>query len=214
MDFIRLPRKEHTSIRIFMLFLRIGEKSIFICSHKEVNIMPSEKILQKKKEVVKELAKRMESSCAGVIVDYKGITVIDDTKLRADLRNAGVKYTVVKNSLMRLAVQQIGFDDLTSVLTGTTALAVSEKDPIAPAKILSSYASKNKNFTVKAGFIEGRPVTSEEVKALASLPSREVLVAQVLAGLNAPITGFVNVLAANMRGLVVALNAIAEKKGA
>lgn len=176
--------------------------------------MPSEKILNQKKQIVAELAQTLSSSSAGVIVDYKGISVAEDTKLRAELRNAGVKYSVIKNSLARLAVKDAGLERLTEVLEGTTALAVSEDDPVAPARILSDYASKNKNFSIKAGFVEGRPISADEVKALAKLPSKQELIARALAGFNAPVAGFVNVLSANLRGLVVALNAIAEKKGA
>lgn len=176
--------------------------------------MPSEKILNQKKQIVAKLAQTLGSSSAGVIVDYKGISVAEDTKLRAELRGAGVQYSVIKNSLARLAVKDAGLEGLVEVLQGTTALAVSKDDPVAPARILSAYASKNKNFSIKAGFVEGRPISADEVKALAKLPSKEELIARALAGFNAPVTGFVNVLNANLRGLVVALNAIAEKKGA
>lgn len=176
--------------------------------------MPNAKILAEKKAIVSELAERMKNASSGVLVDYKGITVEADTRLRRDLRSAGVKYEVVKNSLTRFAAQQIGFGALDPVLNGTTALATSDTDPVIPAKILSEFAKKNDKFKIKAGFVEGRLIEVEEVKALAQLPSREVLVATVLGTLNAPITGFVNVLNANIRGLAVALNAIAEKKGA
>jgi len=176
--------------------------------------MPSEKILDQKKQIVADLAQTFRSSSAGVLVDYKGISVAEDTKLRAELRGAGVQYTVVKNTLTRLAVKEAGLDGLAGVLEGTTALAVSNDDPVAPAKILSAYAAKNKSFSIKAGFVEGRPISADEVKNLAKLPPKEELIARALAGFNAPVTGFVNVLSANLRGLVVALNAIAEKKGA
>lgn len=176
--------------------------------------MASEKILEEKKKVVSELAEMMKKATAGVLVDYKGINVSDDTKLRAELRKAGVSYSVKKNSLIKFALKDAGLAGLDDYLKGTTAIAVSENDLVAPAKIISEFAEKNPNFTVKAGFIEGKVVDANEIKVIAKLPPKEVLVAKVLGGLNAPISGFVNVLNGNMRGLVVALNAIAQKQSA
>lgn len=177
--------------------------------------MPNAKVLEQKKSVVSELAQAMKSAQAGVLVDYKGINVADDTKLRQTLRAAGVEYSVVKNTLLTFAVKEIGFDGLIEVLNGTTALAYSNSDLVAPAKILSEHAKKSGGkFTIKAGFVEGKVISSKEVAALAELPSKEQLIAQMLAGFNAPISGFVNVLNGNLRGLAVVLNAIAEKKGA
>lgn len=176
--------------------------------------MPSAAILEQKKQIVAELVEKLQNSVTGVVVDYKGISVADDTKLRKELREAGVDYAVVKNTLLRLATAQTGLEGLDPVLEGTTALAVSNSDYTAAARILSEYASKNDNFKIKAGFVEGDVLDAQGVDALAKLPSREVLIAQTLGGLNAPITGFVGVLNANLRNLVYALNAIAEKQGA
>lgn len=175
--------------------------------------MPSEKILEQKKQIVIALAESIKNASTGVIVNYKGITVADDTKLRKQLREAGCEYRVVKNTLLKRALQQAGIEGLDSVLEGTTAIAVSA-DYVAPAKILAEYAEKNKNFELKAGFVDGGVLDAAGVKELASLPPKEVLVAKALGGLNAPITGFVTVLNATMKGLVVALNAIAEKQAA
>ncbi len=177
--------------------------------------MPNAKVLEEKKAFVSSLADQMKNASSGVLVDYKGINVADDTKLRRELRAKGVEYAVVKNTLLRLAAREIGFEALEPVLEGTTALATSATDLVAPAKILSEYAKKsNDKFKIKAGFVEGRVVSSKDVTNLADLPSKEVLVARVLAGFNTPISGLVNVLNGNLRGLAVALNAIAEKKGA
>ena len=176
--------------------------------------MASEKILQQKQEYVEQLANKLSSSVAGVVVSYKGITVADDTMLRRKLREAGVEYAVVKNTMLSRAANKVGLGDLDSVLEGSTALALSETDHVAAAKILCEYAEKNKDFQIKAGFVEGKVIQSAEVGELAQMPPKEVLVAKVLGGLNAPISGFVGVLNANLRGLVVALNAIAEKQGA
>ncbi len=177
--------------------------------------MPNKNVLESKQAFVAELAEKLKNASAGVLVDYKGISVADDTKLRRELRNAGVEYIVVKNTLLSLANKQVGFDALESHLKGTTALAISPTDPVAAAKILCEYAKKsNDKFKIKAGFVDGGVIDKDQVNALAELPPREQLIARVLSGFNAPISGFVNVLNGNLRGLVVALNAIAEKKGA
>ncbi len=176
--------------------------------------MPNAKVLEEKKQIVAQLAEKMKAASAGVLVDYKGINVADDTKLRRELREAGVEYAVVKNTLTRFAAQQVGFEALDPVLNGTTALAISMDDPVAPAKILSKYAKDAANFSIKAGFVDGKLISPAEIEDLAKLPSKEVLLAKALGSLMSPISGFANVLNANLRGLVVALNAIAEQKGA
>ncbi|MDP4109564.1 MAG: 50S ribosomal protein L10 [Bacillota bacterium] len=177
--------------------------------------MPNAKVLEEKQAVVHDLVEKMKSASSGVLVDYKGITVEADTKLRREMRNAGIEYAVIKNTLASLACKEIGFEELIPFLNGTSALAVSEKDAVAPAKILSTYAKKSGDkFKIKAGFVEGKVISESGVKALAELPPREVLVAKVLGTMNAPITGFVRVLNANITGLAIALKAIAEKKEA
>lgn len=163
--------------------------------------MPSEKTLKRKQDIVDALAEKMKGASAGVLVEYKGINVENDTKLRAELRAAGVDYSVVKNTLTLLAAKKIGFDALEPVLKGTTALAVSTTDDvISPAKILYEYAKKHDKFKIKSGFLEGSIVSVEQIQALAELPSKETLVAQVLYGFNYLIMQ-----------LAIALNAISEK---
>lgn len=176
--------------------------------------MPSEKILEQKKQKVAALTESLKSACTGVIVNYKGITVAEDTKLRKELREAGDEYMVVKNTLLRRALKEAGIEGLDHVLEGTTAIAFSKDDYVSGAKILSKFAETNKDFEIKAGFVDGDILDAKGVKALAELPSKEVLVAKALGGLNAPITGFVTVLNGTIKGLVVALNAIAEKQAA
>ena len=174
--------------------------------------MPSEKILKQKQEQVEALTSDLQNAVAGVIVDYKGINVDADTKLRRELRGAGINYRVIKNSIMRRAVKNVGFDALDEVLVETSALALSDTDITAAAKILCKYADASKGkFTVKAGFVEGSVLDAKGVAELSKLPSREELVAMTLRGLNAPISGFANVLNANITGLVRALNQVAEK---
>lgn len=176
--------------------------------------MPSEKILEQKKLVVTALSESLKTACTGVVVSYKGITVAQDTKLRKELREAGDEYMVVKNTLLRLALREAGISGLDDVLEGTTALAISKDNYVSGAKILTKFADTSKTFEIKAGFVDGGAIDAAGVKSLASLPPKEVLIAQVLGGLNAPITGFVTVLNGTMKGLVVALNAIAEKQAA
>lgn len=166
--------------------------------------MPSEKVLQDKKEIVTALEAKLNKAVAGVVVDYKGISVESDTKLRKELREAGIDYKVVKNTLLKFALKDTGFSDISSVLDGTTALAISNDDVVAPAKILGKYAEASKGkFSIKAGFMEGKSMTTEEVMALSKLPGREQLLCMLLSALNG-----------NIRGLAVALNAIAEKSEA
>ncbi|MBQ8209817.1 MAG: 50S ribosomal protein L10 [Clostridia bacterium] len=164
--------------------------------------MPSAKVLEQKKQQVAELSEKLNSAVAGVIVDYKGTSVADDTVLRATLRNAGVDYAVVKNTLLTLAIKGTALEGLTSVLEGTTALAVSKDDCVASAKILSEFASKHDNFSIKGGFLEGEVISLDKIDSLAKLPSREVLLATVAAAFQAPMASFAR-----------AINAIVEKDG-
>ena len=139
-----------------------------------------------------------------------------DTKLRKQLREAGCEYKVVKNTLLSRAFKEAGIDGLDEVLNGATAIAYSDKGYTEAPKIFADYVKANPTgkFAVKAGFIDGGAVDAKGIDQLAKLPSKEVLVAQVLGGLNGPIQGFANVCSGVMRGLVIALNAIAEKQGA
>lgn len=152
--------------------------------------MPSTAVLEKKKQMVADLSERIKNSCAGVVVDYKGINVEDDTKLRKELREAGVEYTVVKNSILGRAAQDAGLEGLDSVLEGTTAIATSADDYVASARILQKYADTHNNFTLKSGYLDGEIISLEKLIALAKLPSREVLLATVCNVFNAPIAAF------------------------
>ena len=176
--------------------------------------MPSAKALEQKKAIVKELSEKLKSSCAGVIVSYQGINVEDDTKLRKDLRESGVEYMVTKNTLLKRAAEAANVEGLDHVLEGSTALAISENDYVVASKILCKFAEDHDFFKIKSGFIDGGVIDSSEVSRLAKLPPREVLIAQTLGALNSPITGFATVLNGTIKGLVVALNAIAEKQSA
>jgi large subunit ribosomal protein L10 len=176
--------------------------------------MPNEKVLSEKKAVVAELTEKLRGAAGGVIVDYRGITVAEDTALRVEMRKNGVDYAVVKNTMTRFAVKNAGLDGLVEVLEGTTSLAVSASDPVAAAKVISAFAKKmnGQKFIVKAGFVDGQVISADKVKDLAELPSKEVLVATVLGTMMAPVSGLANVLNANISGLARALQAIADQK--
>lgn len=152
--------------------------------------MPSTAVLEKKKQMVADLSERIKNSCAGVVVDYKGINVEDDTKLRRELREAGVEYTVVKNSILGRAAQDAGLEGIDSVLEGTTAIATSADDYVASARILQKFADTHDNFSLKSGYLDGEIISMEKLVALAKLPSREVLLATVCSVFNAPIAAF------------------------
>ena len=166
--------------------------------------MPSEKTLSAKKERVAQLVEMLKNSAAGVLVDYKGITVEQDTKLRKELREAGVKYYVEKNSMLRFALHNVGIDGLDSVLEGTTAIALSDDDQTAPARILGKYiegADEKSTFSMKAGFIGTELYDAQGVLALSKIPSRDVLLSQLVGSLQGP-----------MQKLAAILKAVEEKK--
>ena len=167
--------------------------------------MPNAKVLSEKQAVVAALTEQLQNAASGVLVDYKGITVAEDTALRVELRQNDVTYGVVKNTLARFAVKNAGLDELTGVLEGTTSLATSAGDPIAPMRVINKYAKQlgDGKFTIKGGFMDGKILSLEEISALAELPAKDVLQAQALGMMLAPITS-----------LAIVLKAIAEKGGA
>ena len=158
--------------------------------------MPNAKVLSEKQAIVAELTEKIQKATAGVIVDYKGITVEEDTALRKECREGGVDYAVVKNTLLRFAFNNTGLNDLDDLLNGTTSLALAD-DPVAPARVMDG------KFEIKGGFMDGKPVDLATIQSLASIPALPVLQAQVLGTMLAPITG-----------LAVVLKQIAEKNGA
>ncbi len=163
--------------------------------------MPNENVLNQKKAKVAEIVELLKSGTAGVLVDYTGISVEDDTKLRKELREAGVKYFVEKNTLLRRAMDEVGLDALTDVLNGATAIAVSESDETAAARILGKYAEEHENFKLKAGFIGSETYDEAGVKAISKIPSKETLLAQLVGSLQGP-----------MQKLAATIAAVAEKK--
>ena len=165
--------------------------------------MPNAKVLSEKQAVVAALTEQLKNASSGVLVDYKGITVAEDTALRTELRQNEVQYGVVKNTLVRFALNNVGLEGLDDVLNGTTSLATSAGDPIAPMRVVNKYVKQlNDKFVIKGGFMDGKVISLEEIQALAELPSKEVLQAQALGMMLAPITS-----------LAIVLKAITEKNG-
>ena len=164
--------------------------------------MPSNKILEEKKAKVAELAEDIKNSAACVLVNYQGITVEDDTKLRKELREAGVKYVVVKNTMTGRAFEMNGTSDMAPYLNGMTALAIGTEDPIAPAKVLKKYADKLESFNILAGYLDGAVIDEKTVIALADIPSKETLIAKFLGSIRSP-----------LYGLAYALQAVIDKNG-
>ena len=165
--------------------------------------MPNAKVLSEKQAIVDALAKRIQNAGAGVLVDYRGITVAEDTALRAELRKENVEYSVVKNTLTRKALDKLGMNALDDVLNGTTSLATAEQDPIAPFRIINDYSKKlGDRFNVKAAFMEGKVLDAGEIEMMSTLGSKGALYSKVLGTMIAPITG-----------LAVCLGQILEQKG-
>ncbi|MBR5613972.1 MAG: 50S ribosomal protein L10 [Clostridia bacterium] len=156
--------------------------------------MPSAKVLENKKAVVAELTERLKNAQAGVLADYRGLTVAQDTELRNKLREAGVEYTIVKNTLTRFAANEVGLEGLDPVLHGPTALATSDSDVVAPAKVLVEFAKANEQLEIKGGFVDGKVIDVNEVKVYASIPNKETLIAKMLGSLQAPIGSLVRTL--------------------
>ena len=160
--------------------------------------MPSNKVLEEKKQVVESLAAKMQSAAAGVLVKYEGIKVAEDTELRNALRKAGVEYTVMKNTLTGKACDIAGYGDMKQYLNGMTAIAISQDDPIAPAKIMKQFADKIECFEIKAGFVDGGVIDLAGVESLAATPSKEVLIAKMMGSLMSSLYGFACVLQAKI----------------
>ena len=165
--------------------------------------MPSKIILEQKQQAVADLVAKLQNSVSGVLVNYQGITVEDDTAMRKALREAGVKYMVVKNSLTGRACDEVGFGEMKKYLSGMTAIAISETDAVAPAKVLKKYADKVESFKILAGYLDGAVIDDKTVIELADIPNKETLIAKFLGSIQSPVYG-----------LARALQAVAEKQEA
>ena len=152
--------------------------------------MPNAQVLEKKQQQVAEMSEKIAAAVTGVIVDYKGINVADDTALRKELREANVEYLVIKNTILGRAIEGTALEGMKSVLEGTTAIALSNEDYTAAARILCKYADAHDNFKVKAGFLDGEVVDVATIESLAKLPTKDVLLATVCNAFQAPIAAF------------------------
>ena len=166
-----------------------------------------------KEQVVADLSARLAEAKAAFLADFRGLNVEQATALRAKLRESGVDYRVVKNTLLKLASQGTPAECLTGELTGPTAIALALEDPVATAKVLTEFAKANDKFELKAGALDGKLLSDAEIKALAELPSREQLLASMLSSMNAPLSNFVGTLGALPRSLVTVMAAIRDQKG-
>ncbi len=173
--------------------------------------MPSQKILEEKKQIVAGIAEQFKTAVSGVFVDYCGLTVEEDTQLRNKLREAGVEYKVIKNTLTRFAAKEVGFDELDPILNGPTSLALSMTDEVAPAKVIADFAKTHEQLEIKGGFLDGKVLELDEVKKLAATPNRETLLAKLLGSLNAPISNLARTLQALVDNGVEPADIVVEK---
>ncbi len=170
--------------------------------------------IDQKKLVVENLEQKLENAKLIVFTDYRGLTVEEMNELRNRLRIAGVEFKVVKNTMVEFALKNKGHADVIPYITGPNAVLFSAEEPVAPLKIIYEFMKQTKKMEVKVGILDDKLITSDQVKALSDLPSKEVLIAQVLGTMQAPITSFVYVLNANLTGLVRALDQIRSQKEA
>ncbi|MFZ5975781.1 MAG: 50S ribosomal protein L10 [Bacillota bacterium] len=172
----------------------------------------SAETIRVKEEKVNEVIEMFKDAKSVVLVDYRGLTVEEADNLRNEFRKEGVVYHVIKNSLVERAVAQLNIEGMNPYLKGPSAFAFGYNDPVTPAKIVSDFIKKTKKMSIKAGLVDNKVIDENGVKALAALPSREVLLAKLLGSLNAPAAGLVTVLGGTIRSLLYTLNAIQEKK--
>lgn len=174
--------------------------------------MPNAKVLEAKQAQVAEAVELIKSAQTGVLVDYRGLNVAEDTELRNKLREANVKYFVIKNKILKRAVDEVGLEGLDEVLHGPTAIAVSSEDAVAPAKVIADFAKTNEKLELKGGFMDGAVMSLDEVKTLAATPNFETLIAKMMGSLQAPISGLARLLSTVVDGGVEIADLIANKQ--
>ena len=187
---------------ILFLYVFVGIEIFYaLPKFQEVKTKMSEAIIAKKAEQVAAVAEQFKNASSVVVVDYLGLTVEEATNLRAELRKAGVQFSVIKNSVLTRAAKEAGLEGMEDIFKGPSAVAFSNEDVVAPAKILADFAKKIEALEIKAGVIEGKVSTREEIEALAKLPSREGLLSMLLSVLQAPV-----------RNTALAIKAVADQK--
>lgn len=170
--------------------------------------------IEKKKQLVADLQSKLTSSKVAVFADYRGLNVADATNLRVSFREAGAEILVAKNTLTSIAAKQGGIQGLDQLLTGPTIIAFGYQDPTVPSKLLNNFLKTKRSLEIKGGLLDGLLISAKDVKQLADLPSREVLVSQVMRGLQGPLAGLQTVLMGPIRKLAYALQAIQDQKAA
>jgi large subunit ribosomal protein L10 len=165
-----------------------------------------------KEELVKKLSEQIKAGKVAVFSDFSGTSVEKMQKLRTDLRHSGAAYKVTKKKLIEIAFKNAGIKVDVKNMEGQIGIAIGQEDEVSAAKILKNFSKENQNFKILQGILEGKIISEKEVSALAALPSREELLAKLVGTINAPVSGFVNALAGNLRNLVGVLKAIAEAK--
>jgi large subunit ribosomal protein L10 len=166
---------------------------------------------EQKKQIVKDLVDKFKTAKSVVFVDFKGLEMKKMTELKKELKKAGIDFKVTRKTLMNIALKNAGLEADAKKMEGQIAISISHEDEVAPAKIISTFAKKNEGLKIAGGILGIKVMSIEEVKALAKLPSKEEMLAKLVGTINAPISGFVNVLAGNIRGLVQVLKGISEK---
>ncbi|RQD76825.1 MAG: 50S ribosomal protein L10 [Candidatus Syntrophonatronum acetioxidans] len=169
-------------------------------------------VREDKKRTVAELKEKMEGSRALVLADYRGLNVSEISDLRKRLSEEGIEFKVVKNTLTRIAASEAGYDELNTYLEGPTAIAFSQDDPVAPAKVLSNFAKENDKLKIKCGLLRGILISFADIKAIAELPPREVLLGKVVGGMQAPVYGMAYAMQGLLSKTVYALQAIVDQK--
>lgn len=167
---------------------------------------------QEKKYMVEEIANRLKKSQSVFVTDFRGLKAVDVGVLRGKLEGVNSDFFVVKNTLAKIALKDAEMEQLTDLISGSISLVLAEEDPVKPAKFLVDFAKGNEKFTIKGGYVDGQFISIDGVKELALLPSKEILLARVVGGIKAPVSGLVFVLSGVLRGLVCALNQIKDKK--
>jgi len=171
------------------------------------------KAIERKKTEVKEIKKKIDEAKMVAVADYRGLTVKELTEFRKKLYQDKAEYSVIKNTLLKRALEEAGFTQLNESLSGPTAVLFAYEDPVGPVKSLVDFVAETEKGQIKGGIFEKAFVDLDKINAISKLPSREVLLAKVVGGLQAPIYGFVNVLQGTIRSFVYALNDYANKKG-
>ncbi len=165
-----------------------------------------------KESMIKEIEEKLKTAVSAVLTDYRGLNVRDMAELRAGLKQEGVEYKIYKNTLMRRAADQINVPELGEHLEGPTGVAFGFDDPLAAARALAAYAKRNRSLKIKGGLLEGRVIGGADIRMMAGLPTKDVLIAQLASTLNAPLTRLVSTLSGPIRGLAVSLGKISAQK--